>query len=736
MRKLFFSVVFLLGLAVSAVHSSAQTQTTVYNFSGDDGNSPSTGLIQANDLNFYGGTASGGTDYYGVVYQVNAAGTSFQDLYSFTNGADGTSPSTKLLQGSDGNFYGTTPTTVYQVTAAGVLTTLASPGGNPTAVIQASDGNFYYSVEYGSGIYQIAYSTGVVTEIGVAPGYGLSGMVQASDGNFYGTEQGGGTTGGPSIYECTLAGVATTFFSFPDGLSPVSPLIEGADGQLYGVASDTTGTTAGQIYKVDLSGNYTTVATIPLTDNIAINSPGPQLMIASDGNFYTVVPGTGATSSLMEITPAGTVTYPYTFMDVGGLTSPLVQGNDGSLYGASATGGTNSDGTVYSIAFTPALAAPVTLTLGTASIPLGSSTTLNWSVAGVYSDSASYCFATSTDPEWSGTQATSGGITLMPTSAGTFNYALTCGGTISNAVTLTVTSAGPVATTTALTASPNPVTLGSLETLTATVTPASGTTVPDGTVSFSASGIALGSSAVNSSGVAVLSLNASGVPAGTYAVTATYSGSTNFTGSTSPAVNVTVNKVATTVAVTATPATVSEGGSITLGATVSPASGSIVPTGKVTFTAAGVNLGTYALSGGTASFMTTAQGIPPGTYSVVATYSGDGTYLASSGHTSVTVQKAATTTSLTVDPNPVTEGSSATLTATVARTSGTGTATGTVTFSAEGTVIGKATLSGGTATLTALTSGIPKGTYPVIATYGGDANDSGSVSEVVDVKVE
>jgi hypothetical protein len=733
MRKLIFSAVFCLGLVVAAVQSNAQTETVVYSFSGSDGNSPSTALIQANDLNFYGGTASGGADYYGVVYQVNSTGTSFQDLYTFTNGSDGTSPSTQLLQGSDGNFYGSTPTTVYQVTPDGVLTTLASPGGDPTSVIQASDGNFYYAVAYGSGIYQINAATLVVTQIGTAPGYGLSAMVQASDGNFYGTEQGGGSTGGPSIFACTLAGVVTTFYSFPSGLSPASGLIEGVDGELYGVASDTTGTTTGQIYKIDLSGNYTTVVTIPLSDNI--NPPG-QLTIASDGNFYALASGTSSGSSLIEITPSGTLTFPLTISDLGGLNSPLIQGNDGSLYGAAANGGTNSNGAVYNIALSPALAAPVTLTLGAASIPQGSNTTLNWSVVGAYSDSAGYCFATSNDPEWSGVQATSGGVTLTPASAGTFTYTLTCGGTISNSTTLTVTSAGPVNTTTGLTASPNPVTLGGLETLTATVTPASGTNVPSGTVSFNASGIALGTATLNGSGVAALSLNASGVPAGTYAVTATYAGSTSFSGSTSPVVNVTVNKIASTVAVTATPATVSEGGSVALSATVSPASGSITPTGTVTFTAAGMSLGTHTLSGGTAGFTSPVEGIPPGSYSVVVSYSGDGTYLASSGHTTVVVKAAATTTGLTVDPNPVTQGSSATLTATVARTSGTGIPTGTVTFSAAGTVVGKATLSGGVASLTASTSSIPKGTYPVKATYNGDANDDGSASPVVSVKVE
>src|SRR5277367_1934581 len=78
----------------------------------------------------------------------------FTTLATFTSGTTGSpSPYARLVQGTDGNFYGTTEVTgggtFFRVTAAGSLTTLytfgSAPfgGEGPNGVIQATDGNFY-----------------------------------------------------------------------------------------------------------------------------------------------------------------------------------------------------------------------------------------------------------------------------------------------------------------------------------------------------------------------------------------------------------------------------------------------------------------------------------------------------------------------------------------------------------------------------------------------------------------
>ena len=69
---------------------------------------PVAGLVQGSDGNFYGTTQSGGTNGgEGTVFKISPNGA-LTTLYSFTGGNDGASPQAGLVQGSDGNFYGTT----------------------------------------------------------------------------------------------------------------------------------------------------------------------------------------------------------------------------------------------------------------------------------------------------------------------------------------------------------------------------------------------------------------------------------------------------------------------------------------------------------------------------------------------------------------------------------------------------------------------------------------------------
>ena len=70
---------------------------------------PSAGLVQGSDGNFYGTTYDGGTNNgYGTVFRISPSG-SYTNLYSFASSPnDGVNPVAGLVQGSDGNFYGTT----------------------------------------------------------------------------------------------------------------------------------------------------------------------------------------------------------------------------------------------------------------------------------------------------------------------------------------------------------------------------------------------------------------------------------------------------------------------------------------------------------------------------------------------------------------------------------------------------------------------------------------------------
>jgi subtilase family serine protease len=117
-------------------------------------------------------------------------------------------------------------------------------------------------------------------------------------------------------------------------------------------------------------------------------------------------------------------------------------------------------------------------------------------------------------------------------------------GSIDVAKFLTAATPTTIATTTALSVSPNPVTVNNTVTLTATITRSSGTTAATGTVSFyytpsGGTATLIGSPVTVASNAATTTT--SFVTAGTYSITAVYSGDTNYTTSTAPGVSLTVN---------------------------------------------------------------------------------------------------------------------------------------------------------------------------------------------------
>jgi CubicO group peptidase (beta-lactamase class C family) len=206
-------------------------------------------------------------------------------------------------------------------------------------------------------------------------------------------------------------------------------------------------------------------------------------------------------------------------------------------------------------------------------------------------------------------------------------------GTISIAnLTYTITEAGGLSTsTTSLTSTPNPVTVGQNVTLKATVGGSSGT--PTGSVAFTVGSTTLATVAVNGSGVASLTASSNGEAPGTYPIVAKYSGSSTYADSSSTADNVVVNKAPTSTAVSASPTSVTPPGNVTLTATVkrSTSGATGTPTGSVTFYANGsVALATIKVnSSGVASLTASTNGYGAGTYSITAKYAGDTSDVAS-----------------------------------------------------------------------------------------------------------
>jgi large repetitive protein len=218
---------------------------------------------------------------------------------------------------------------------------------------------------------------------------------------------------------------------------------------------------------------------------------------------------------------------------------------------------------------------------------------------------------------------------------------------------------------------------------------------------------------------------------GTYTITATYPGDTNYAQATSSSIGQTVTAAQTATAIVAAPNPGVAGKAGTLTATVTAAQGTITPQGTVkftdTFNGTTVALGTAGLaSNGTASINPV---LAAGLHSIVAAYEGNSNDSSSSVTLALTVNQAVTTTTVTPTPNPAIVDQTVTFTASVTGTGGM--PTGSVNFLANGSIVlGTANLNGsGTAQVTNATL-IP-GSYQITAVYAGDTNDSGSTSAAV-----
>ena len=93
-------------LTVLPVNPPGTSLTSLHLFSGGTGPfNPHAGVIQGTDGNFYGTTVNGGSGLYGTAFRLYPSGV-FAVLHSFTNGVDGATPLAGLIQASDGNLYG------------------------------------------------------------------------------------------------------------------------------------------------------------------------------------------------------------------------------------------------------------------------------------------------------------------------------------------------------------------------------------------------------------------------------------------------------------------------------------------------------------------------------------------------------------------------------------------------------------------------------------------------------
>jgi len=270
---------------------------------------PWAGLIQGSDGDFYGTTASGGTNGRGTVFNLTLSGTE-TILYSFPAGSS--EPYCGLIQGSDGNFYGTTGAngtsddgTVFMITASGTETVLhafpktGTDGEIPYAgLIQGSDGNFYGTTYFGGAnglgtVFQVTPSgteTVLYSFAGGSDGeHPYAGVIQGLDGNFYGTTYQGGTSGYGTAFKLTPSGTETVLYSFAgsssDGANPEAGLIQVRDGNFYGNTYLGGASNLGTVFQPLPSGTEPVLHAFAGGSSDGAN-PSANLIQSSDGNLY------------------------------------------------------------------------------------------------------------------------------------------------------------------------------------------------------------------------------------------------------------------------------------------------------------------------------------------------------------------------------------------------------------------------------------------------------------------
>jgi uncharacterized repeat protein (TIGR03803 family) len=226
--------------------SATGTFTLLHALAGDGSEGQScNGLVLGIDGNFYGTCEHGGNNSAstGTFFQVTPTGTLtvlhfFDGTFSGT--VDGCYPLGVPVQASDGNFYGTTfecgvndAGIIYKITPAGVFSVIhafafgSADGNQPEgALIQGGDGNLWGTLSFGGannggavfksslkGTESLVFSFAScpATTIGCNP---FAGLVQGTDGNYYGTAELGGANNEGVAFKVTPTGIYTLLHSF------------------------------------------------------------------------------------------------------------------------------------------------------------------------------------------------------------------------------------------------------------------------------------------------------------------------------------------------------------------------------------------------------------------------------------------------------------------------------------------------------------------------------------------
>ncbi len=359
---------------------------------GVESGSPHAGLTAGNNEWLYGTSAYGGSEGAGAIFKLKRNGTELTVLHHFSwDGIDGTTPSSRLLEASDGALYGTTQQggtafagTLFRINPDGggyaILKNFAGAGdgGFPVGgLMEGSDGALYgvcpSGGTFGSGtLFKIAKSgAGFSTTVNFNGTSGQSAFPSArlhrsSDGFLYGVSPSGGLgawhiccggtvfrVGGTGSGYTLLRGFSQSGF---DGREIHGRLTHSSDGYLYGTTRHGGDHDRGTLFRIRKNGTGYTLLRRFLGSGGDAMYPEHGVIEASDGVLYgtTYSGGSPLRGTVFKISKAGSGFTPIkVFQSSGGdgqrPRAGLVEASDGFLYGTTSAGGTSGGGTIFKL---------------------------------------------------------------------------------------------------------------------------------------------------------------------------------------------------------------------------------------------------------------------------------------------------------------------------------------------------------------------------------------------------
>ncbi len=329
--------------------SASGAYTVLHEFAGgSDGANPVAAPTEASDGSLYG--PSLGTNGASTIYKYTPSGA-FSTILNLTP-SQGVYAVGALLEGIDGNLYGSAEQggdggcgTLFKVSKSGSVLWSYSfqcndTGSSPwAALIQGTDGNFYGTTIYGGPGQQCGTvfrlkPNGSVSDVyafknipdGCQP---FGGITQGTDGNLYGTTFGGGkgaNGGGGTIYQLTTDGVHSILYYFgKGGETPAAALTQDTNGTFYGTTELGGRSGFGTIYSLNMGLGPFVAFVLPVgkpgqsaqilgqgltgATGVTFNGvPATSLKVMNDTYMTATVPTGATTGKVVVTTPGGTLT--------------------------------------------------------------------------------------------------------------------------------------------------------------------------------------------------------------------------------------------------------------------------------------------------------------------------------------------------------------------------------------------------------------------------------------------